>query len=179
MAETPTRQLWVGRAIFLGLACLIMFAQLLPIDNRPDSWPFPDLLLLLTFVWLVRRPDFAPVIVIGSVFLLADLFFQRPPGLWAALVVIATELVRTRSKGLRDFPILLEWLSVAGTIVALVLANRMVLSLVMIDRAPLGATLIQMILTILIYPLIVFLAHFVFGVTRPAMGEVNTYGHRI
>jgi len=73
----------------------------------------------------------------------------------------------------------LVWLSVAGTIVALVLANRMVLSLVMIDRAPLGATLIQMILTILIYQLIVFLAHFVFGVTRPAMGEVNTYGHRI
>ena len=179
MAETPSGQLWIGRATYLALAFVIVFAQLLPIDARPDNWPFPDLLLAATFVWVVRRPDFAPVIVIGVIFLLTDLLFQRPPGLWAALVVIATEIVRNRSKGLRDFPILLECVTVAGAIVALVVANRLVLSMAMTPQAPLGPTLIQMIGTILIYPVMILIARFVFGVRRPALGEVDTYGHRI
>jgi len=179
MAESPTGQIWVGRATYIGVAFVIIFAQLLPIDGRPGGWPFPDLLLALTFVWVVRRPDYAPVLVIGVIFLLTDLLFQRPPGLWAALVVIATEIVRTRSKGLRDFPILLECVTVAGTIVALVVANRMVLAMAMTPQAPLGPTLIQMIGTMAIYPVMIVIARYVFGITRPALGEVDTYGHRI
>jgi len=179
MAETPAGKLWIGRATFLAVAFAIIFAQLLPIDVRPDTWPFPDLLLAVTFVWVVRRPDYAPVLIIGAIFLLTDLLFQRPPGLWAALVVIATEIVRTRSRGLRDFPLLLECLTVAGAIVALVVANRLVLSLALTPQAPLGPTLIQMLGTIAIYPIVIPIARFVFGVTRPALGEVDTYGHRI
>lgn len=179
MAETPSGQIWIGRATFIAIAVVIIFAQLLPIDGRPDGWPFPDLLIAVTFVWVVRRPDFAPVLVIGLIFLLTDLLFQRPPGLWAALVVIATEIVRARSKGFRDFPMLLECLTAAGAIVALVVANRMVLAVAMTPQAPLGLTLIQMILTILIYPIVILVARYIFGVTRPALGEVDTYGHRI
>ena len=179
MAEAPSGQLWTGRAIFFAVLFGIIFLQLLPIDSRPDRWPFPDLMLAATFVWVARRPDFAPVLIVGVMFLLADLLFQRPPGLWAALVVIATEVLRTRARGLRDFPLLLEWMTFAGAVIALVVSYRLVLGITVSAQAPLGATLIQALFTIAIYPLVVIAARFVFGVIRPAPGEVDTYGHRI
>lgn len=179
MVEAPSSKLLWGRLTFIGLAFAILFAQLLPIDNRPERWPFPDLLLAATFVWVVRRPDYAPVLVIGLTFLLADLLLQRPPGLWAALVVAGTEVVRARSKGLRDFPLLLEWATVGGVIIALVLIKSLILALSMTPYPPLGMQLLQIFATILVYPIMVLVARFIFGVTRPALGEVDTFGHRI
>lgn len=179
MADAPSSQMWLGRLAFACVALAIIFAQLLPIDGRPDRWPFPDLLLAATLAWVARRPDFAPVLLIGVLFLLVDLLFQQPPGLRAALVLIATELVRARTQGLRNMPFTLEWAVVAGVIVGLTLANRAVLAIAMTAQAPLGLTLIQMIATILVYPLVIIVARLVFGVTRPAPGEVDSYGHRL
>ena len=45
----------------------------------------------------MRRPDFLPVLLIGAVVLLEDLILLRPPGLWTALVILATEFVRARA----------------------------------------------------------------------------------
>lgn len=179
MAEAPSSQLWMGRAAFGGLALLIIFAQLLPIDSRPERWAFPDILLAVTFAWVARRPDLAPVAVIAVVFLLADLLFQRPPGLYAALVVVATEVLRARSAGLRNVPLALEWMTIGGAVIALTLANRLALAIAMTPQAPLGMTLIQMIATILSYPLVILAARFIFGITRPAPGEVDNYGHKL
>jgi len=85
MAEPASRQVWIGRGIFAGLAFVIIFLQLLPLDQRPTLFSPPDFLLAFTLVWVARRPDFVPFLLIGCVFFLADLLFQRPPGLFAAL----------------------------------------------------------------------------------------------
>ncbi len=179
MAETPTTTLWLGRAVFLGLSLLIIFMQLVPLNLEPGGWTAPDLLLALTVAWIARRPDYAPFYVIAALYLLTDLLFQRPPGLWAALVLIMTEVLRGRAKRIRDMPILLEWGSVAVGIVAITVANRVVLAIVMMPQAPLGLTLIQMLTTIAVYPLVVLVAHFIFGVSRTAPGAVDSLGHRL
>jgi len=179
MADAPATRIWIGRSIFVVIALALIFAQLLPLDTRPNIWAAPNWLLAVTLAWVSRRPEYAPVLVIAVIFLLTDLLFQRPPGLWAGLVVILTEMIRSRAQGIRNMPFALEWGSVSLGIVAITLANRAVLTVVMSDQAPLGLTLIQMVMTIIFYPLVVAVAHFIFRVSRPALGQVDSRGHRL
>lgn len=179
MADNPAARIWTGRAAYLVVAMAIVFVQLLPLDTAPPRWAPPDLLLAVTLAWVARRPEFLPFPVVFAVFLLADLLFQRPPGLWAALVLILTETVRSRSRGLRSVPLALEWGTISVGIVAITLANRLVLAIVMTPQVPLTLTMIQMVLTIVIYPLVVFVAQVLFGLTRPAPGQVDSLGHRL
>ena len=179
MAETPAAQVWSGRLSYLGVAALILFAQMIPLDEVPDRWAGPDALLLLTLVFVVRRPDYLPFPLILLTFLLADLLMQRPPGLFAACVCLLSEMMRKRARGLRAVPLLVEWGTVAVGIVALTLGYRVVLLLAMVPQAPLTLTLVQMVATILAYPLAVGLAQIFFGLTRPAPGQVDSFGHRL
>lgn len=179
MAEPISASTWAKRVVFLGLAFVIIITQLVPLDMRPARWAPPDLLLAFTLAWVARRPDFLPVLVIAALFLATDLLFQRPPGLWAALVVILTETVRRRSRELRNMPLALEWGTIAFGIVAITLANRVVLAVVMTPQPSLGLTVSQMMLTILIYPLIVFVSHYLFGVRRLAPGAVDGKGQKL
>ena len=66
-----------------------------------------------------------------------------------------------------------------AAIAAVGLANRLALGLVMTPQAPLGLTLIQLILTIALYPAIGGLAQLLLGLRRPAQGEVDALGHRL
>ena len=179
MGDSPVARIWIGRAVYLAVAMAIIFLQLLPLDTAPPEWAPPDVLLAVTLAWVARRPEFLPFFVVFLVFLLTDLLFQRPPGLWAGLVLILTETVRSRSRGLRNVPLALEWGTVAVGIVAITLANRLVLAIVMTPQAPLTPTLVQMVLTIAIYPVVVLVAQVLFGLTRPAPGQVDSLGHRL
>ncbi len=179
MAEPLSHRIWTKRLTFALIATAIVFVQLLPLNTVPHLWAAPDMLLVTTLVWTARRPDFVPVLLIAAVFLVADLLFQRPPGLMTALVVVLTEMLRNRAGSLRNAPFGVEWFTVAMVIGAVTLGNRLVLAAVVTPQAPLGLTLIQMVLTILAYPVVVALAHVVFGVSRPAPGEVNALGQRL
>ena len=179
MADAPAGKLLTGRSIFVGLLLAVLFIQLLPLDTLPRRWPWPDFMLVITLVWVARRPDLAPFWAIAAIFLLADLLLQRPPGLWAALVVIFTEALRKRAGNIRNMPIGLEWGTVIVGIIGATLVFRLVQSAVFLPQTPLGLTLIQMAMTILFYPLVVMLAHLIFGVSRPAPGQVDRLGHRL
>lgn len=179
MAERADARTWTHRFAFMALAFVIIIAQLVPLDMRPVAWAPPDLLLVITLVWVARKPHYLPVFVIACLFLAADLLFQRPPGLWAALVVILTETIRRQNRDFRNMPIMVEWGTITFGIVAITVINRLVLFVTMVPQAPLGMTLIQMIATIAIYPVVVMIAHFIFGVTRSAPGEIGSRGQRI
>lgn len=179
MVDTPTRQRWIGRASYLLLALGLVFVHLLPLSTLPTRWAPPDFLLALTLAWTVRRPDLVPVGSVAIVYFMTDLLFQRPPGLLTALVILATEGLRARSGSMRTLPFAFEWLTVSFAIVGLVFLNRAALLVVMADRAPLTPTVIQMVMTILAYPLVVALSYLVFGVHRPAQGEVDAFGRPV
>ena len=179
MAELDDARLWIRRATFVLLASAITIAHLVPLDLRPATWAAPDLLLAMTCIWVARRPDYVPVYIVAGVFFMADLLLQRPPGLWAALVVLLTEAIRTRHRDLRAMPFLAEWGFVALALTMITLANRFVLAIVVTPQAPLTLTLMQLAGTIVIYPLGVLVAHYIFGVARPAPGDLRTSGKRL
>lgn len=170
---------WLGRLSWLTICFVLIFIQLLPLNTLPRSWAAPDFLLAVTLAWVARRPDYAPAFMIVPLFFITDLLFHRPPGLMTAFVLILTETLRTQANSLRNVPFPLEWATVALGIVALVLANRVVLAVVMTPQPPLRLSMIEMAMTCLVYPLVVATAHLVFGVRRPAPGEVDALGHRV
>ncbi len=149
-----------------------------PVDT-PRRWIAPDLLLLITLAWVARRPSFVPILGVAAVFLLSDLMYQRPPGLWTALVLILSETLRARTHSMRTLPFWLEWATVAGGILLITAIYRFTLSMVLVPQASLGLTLIQATLTIACYPLVVFVSYALFGVNRPAPGEVDEFGRRL
>lgn len=166
------------RAIYLALCLGLMFLHLMPLQTFPRGWAGPDVMLALTLAWALRRPDHVPALLVAAVFFLSDLLFQRPPGLWSALVMLAVEALRSRAPGLRDRFFVTELVSVAGMLVALTLGYRIVLAVFMVDQAPLGLSLMQMLATMAVYPLVVAVLHLLVGVRRMAPGDMDSMGGR-
>lgn len=170
---------WSARVAYLVLAFVLLAAPLLPLNTVPRAYGAPDILLAVTAAWAARRPDSLPALVVLGVFLLADFLFQRPPGLMAALVLLMTESLRRRSARLRKGSFLGEWMAVSTWIAAVGLLNHLILALLMTPQAALRFTLVQIVLTIVLYPVIAGIAHGALGLRRPAQGEVDALGHRV
>ena len=179
MVDGVRSSVWLYRAVFVALALLLVFLRLLPLGSVAGDWPGPDILLCLVFAWVVRRPDFLPVWLIGAVVLLEDLILLRPPGLWCALVILATEFIRSRAALTRELGFVTEWLLVGGMMLALLLAYRLAFSVAFLPQPGLGFPLLQTLWSILCYPLVVAASRFTFDLRKPAMGEVDAYGRRL
>jgi rod shape-determining protein MreD len=179
MAEGVPSTVWAYRALFAVLALALLFLRLLPLGSVAGAWPGPDLLMCLTFAWVLRRPDYVPLVLIALVVLLEDLLLMRPPGLWAALMVLGAEFLLNRTSLTRELSFVVEWVLVAGVMAAVVMGNRLVLAVTMLDQPSLGQTIIQLVASILCYPVVVFLSRLAFGVRKPAAGEIDAYGRRL
>lgn len=176
--DKQTTHLWIKRSLFVFVAVVVMFLHLLPLNTQPDRWPFPDLLIALTFAWVLRRPEYVPIFLVAAVMLMADLLLQRPPGLLAALVVLGAAYLRSAAFVLRDSGFMAEWTTAAVVITGVFVLNRVILALVSVQQAALGPVVIQVVLTIAVYPLIVFLSQNMLGVRRVSVSDPGTRGAR-
>ena len=169
--------------VHLGLWLLIAAAsvgvRILPLSHAEGGWPRPDLLLVLTMAWILRRPAHIPALAVALVPLTEDLSLLRPPGLWTLAVLAGTEFLRRRQTVVREMNLALEWAMVAAVLVAMTLAARFGLAIVMVPRDPLGLSLGRLAVTILIYPLVVWFLQGVLQVRKPATGEVDERGRRL
>lgn len=196
MIDDAAREVWLHRVIFITLALLLLFFRLLPMESEAlvtckpeETWcrftnwlsimPGPDLILCIVFAWTMRRPDYLPVLLIAAVVLTEDIVLLRPPGLWTALVVLASEFVRSRVALTRELNFGVEWLLVSALMVAMLLVYRLAFGLVLLPQPPFGFALMQVIWSILCYPVVVFLSRVVLDLYKPATGEVDDYGRRL
>jgi rod shape-determining protein MreD len=58
------------------------------------------------------------------------------------------------------------------------LAYRIALSVLMVDQAPLGLSLMQLLATLLVYPLVALLSHGLLGVRKRAPGDFDPLSGR-
>ncbi|WP_456386628.1 rod shape-determining protein MreD [Profundibacter sp.] len=179
MAEVTHSNKWAYRLLFLALVVFVVFARLIPMQTTPASWAMPDLLICLCFAWVLRRPDYMPIIMIAAVMITTDFLFMRPPGLMAALIVLGAEFLRARIHIVRELPFSLEWGMVAGVITSIMVANRLILIVVMSPQPPLGLSLFQLFATLAAYPLVVAFSRYALGIRKISPGEVDALGHRI
>ncbi len=179
MADPISTRLWLGRGIYLLIACITIFARLLPMDLGPGSTPLPDLLLAVTVAWVLRRPEQVPALMIAAVFLICDMLFLRPPGLWTLIVLLATEFLRSRVGLARELPFPLEWAMVALVLLSATLAEGLILTILVVPNSAIGVALLHILLTLLAYPVVVAALRFVLGLRRAAPGEMDAIGRRV
>jgi len=171
--------LWLHRLLFLAVAVMLIFFKLLPLNNWAGALPGPDILLCMIFAWTVRRPDYLPVLMIAGVVLFEDLLLMRPPGLWTALVILGAEVMRSRVVLTREMSFGVEWLLVAAMMLALFIGYRLAFVLVFWPQPALGFALVQMLWSIMAYPVVVAVSRYGLDLHKPATGELDAYGRRL
>lgn len=184
-------RIWFA-GLFIGVGLLVWLFRVLPLQGLGDpttapgdtglswaNWPAPDLMLALTLAWVVRRPDLLPAPLIALYFFVEDILMLRPPGLWALIVLMATEFLRRRNPTLRGLTLWLEYALIAALMLGMFLLNRMVLGIVMVPQAPLGLSLAVFLGTVAIYPVVVTVLHFGLDLRKPATGEVDELGQKL
>ena len=176
MVDPVTRGIWLARSLFVVIVLAMLFVRLLPLPAEAGALPGPDLLMCLCCAWVLRRPDHLPAPLIALAVLAEDLLLMRPPGLWAALMLIGTEFLRSRAAFSRQLTFVSEWVMVAVVMLAMTLACRVALSLTMTAQPGLGLFLIQFLGSVLAYPLVVGALRLSFGLRKPASGEVDAMG---
>jgi rod shape-determining protein MreD len=170
---------WIFRGLFLAVALVLLFMRLLPLGSAPGALPGPDILVCVIMAWIVRRPDFLPMPLILVVIFAEDLILMRPPGLWTAIVILATEFLRGRIALTRELSFIVEWLLVAGVMLGMMLAYRLILGLAFVPQAPFGFAIVQVLWSIAVYPAVVALSRLALDLRKPATGEVDSFGRRL
>jgi rod shape-determining protein MreD len=178
MIDPVGARIWSHRALFVGLVALLALLRLLPIDPRVFGLPGPDVIVVLAFAWVLRRPSYVPPWLLVSVFLPLDLLLQRPPGLGALAVLLGAEALRRRAAS-GGLSFLLEWGLVAGVLFAMTAFQQVVLALTAVPAPPLGLDLLHALFSALIYPLAVWVSAWAFGIRRASPGEVDALGARL
>ncbi|MDZ4095979.1 MAG: rod shape-determining protein MreD [Paracoccaceae bacterium] len=179
MVDPLQRKIWAHRAMFVAVALMLMFLRLLPLGSQAGQWPGPDFLLCVIFVWVIRRPDYLPTLLIVLVVLVEDFVLMRPPGLWSALVLMATEFLRSRAALTRELSFAVEWLLVGALMLAMLLGYRLAFAITFMPQPGFGFAMVQTLGTIVCYPVLVGLSRVALGVRKPAMGEVDAFGRRL
>ncbi|UZD90100.1 rod shape-determining protein MreD [Cognatishimia activa] len=171
MAETNSAKPWIMRGTFAALAIGLLFWSLLPLNTVPRNWTGPDLLMVLTMVWVLRRPDYAPAFLIAAVILLADFLLGRPPGLLAAITVFVCDNLRRRAMNRSEMVFSVEWLTAAAALTVIAVANRLLTAVFILEQAPLTLTLVQLVASILVYPLVAGFCSLILGVRQTRFRE--------
>ncbi|MFZ7092007.1 rod shape-determining protein MreD [Primorskyibacter sp. 2E233] len=178
MVERGPGHIWAMRCIYLAISVLVIFLHLLPLQTMPRHFAGPDLIVALTFAWALRRPDYVPAILIAGVMLLTDMLFGRPPGLWALLVLLASEWLKRRDRRMRDTTFVAEWLTVTAVLFTITATYRIVLGVLIVPGGALFLSVMEFAMTVLAYPVVVAISHVLFRVRRSAPGEIDPMGRR-
>jgi rod shape-determining protein MreD len=72
-----------------------------------------------------------------------------------------------------EFPFLVEWSAFAGAVFTMIILNRLVLWVLMVDLPSLGLTLAHGIVTAAIYPFVVAVSKFLFGLRKIGPAEAE------
>jgi len=178
MIDPITLTRWRGRFMFFAVAMALIFMRLLPLGGEAGQLPGPDWLVCIIFALMMRRPEFLPLWLLVVVLLLEDIFLMRPLGLWAALVILAAEVVRTRTILMRELSFLMEWAVIAALMLGMMLAYRLAYALALMPQVSFGYALVEVIWSIIAYPGVVMISRYVLALKKPALGEVDNYGRR-
>ena len=167
---SSTRQ-WFEIVLFILLGLVSIGMAILPMGLTADSTPFPDLMFFVFAAWVIRRPETAPMLVIAALGLVGDAMMMRPLGLWALMLLLGTEGLRITERAFRDIPFVMEWIYVSGFLIIMVILQNVILLVSFADVYDFGTIGWHVLRTILIYPIVVAVLHWVFRIRAPKPNE--------
>lgn len=179
MAERLEAQIWIARLSYIGCLFLLLFLSLVPVHFLPSRGADPDLAFCLTAAVVLRRPDVLSIWLVGAMFLFLDILGQRPPGLWAAIMVVTAEFMRLQEYRFRELGLGFEWLFVSGVLFLALLAERAVLAVTMVPLVGFGQVTINFLVTIAVYPLVIGFVAWVLRIRKLSPQDAVRLGHRL
>lgn len=167
MGALTETQLWTQRLLFALTLLAVIFIATLPLGLTADAPVMPDLAFGLIFAWMIRRPEVLPLPIVAIAALFADALLMRPIGLTAFVVILTSEYLRAAHRSFRDQMFLREWLSFALFFIMGQVFQSAALGLTFAHVPTLGTQVVFAIVTILAYPAITGLLHYVYKVRPP------------
>ena len=160
-------KIWIYRGIFLLLGLLAIAYPILPLQFVPERWPAPELLFALTMAWVVREPKSAPFLLIALLAIIADAVLMRPMGLWALMLLIASETVRFSYRAIQERGLIMEFSLVTALIVAMLIVQNLLLWVSFSQSLDASRMLQYGVLTLLCYPVMIAFLHYIIRVRKP------------
>lgn len=167
MEELNDGILWFNRLLFMSLALFATLAGMLPLGLSADSIVMPDVLLAMTFAWVIRRPSTAPYPIVFLMALFADIMLMRPLGLWAMLTLLLGEFARSQRRPLREQLFVVEWILFVVVFAVFTGINMLVLNFTFTPGPSSDLMLNHILITGLTYPFVVAALHWVFRIRSP------------
>lgn len=171
MTDRVTLMRWAFWGLLVVISAGLLFVKLLPLDLSAGRFPGPDIFFAFVMAWMLRRPDYVPILLVATLIFLTDLLYQDIPAVGAMMAVIGLEVLRRREAGLREQPFLVEWGVVSAVLLAMLLGERILLVVFFVEQIPFGRALLQFVTTVAIYPVVVFISVFVLGVEKLQPGD--------
>jgi len=161
MAVSPST-IWLGRAVFASLGLISTLIAMLPMGLSAEANIMADLFFCIVFAWVIRRPSTAPMGMVLVIALLGDFLLMRPLGLWAFIVLMASEFARGQRVPLREQMFIIEWLIFALTFATSLFFNFLFLKISFSATPSLNLMFAFFVSTVVAYPIVVGLLHWVF-----------------
>ena len=144
---------FIHQILYFCIGLLIIFFQILPLQTTPQSWSGPNVLLVFFAVLVIKRPEFTSSLLIAVVFLIEDFFLMRPPGLMSSLTVLGLYILKTKFQNQEETSLVFVWGNVAICLTLILLICYFVSKLLFIPSAGLRLTIMEITVTLAIYPI--------------------------
>ena len=144
---------FIHQILYFCIGLLIIFFQILPLQTTPQSWSGPNILLVFFAALVIKRPEFTSSLLIAVVFLIEDFFLMRPPGLMSSLTVLGLYILKTKFQNQEETSLVFVWGNVAICLTLILLICYFVSKLLFIPSAGLRLTIMEITLTLAIYPI--------------------------
>lgn len=158
-----TNALWSQRLLYLLISLLFILWLIAPQNPLSQALPTPEFLFCFTLAIILRRPEVLPVILIAIVFLFCDVLFNRPIGLWTAIVIIISEFAKTQYWRYKGSNFVTAWFFISFLSSVGIFLYMIVLNLLLVPQANFWQYLIWALITILIYPIMFCLSFLIVG----------------
>ena len=140
------------QVVYFCIGLLIIFFQILPLQTTPQAWSGPNVLLVFFAAIVTKRPEFTSSFLVASIFLIEDFFLMRPPGLMSSLTVLGFYFLKRKFQYQEGNSLLSGWGSVTTCLTIILLLYYFISILLFIPSAGFRLTLIELIVTLALYP---------------------------
>ena len=141
------------QVIYFCIGLLIIFFQILPLQTTPQTWSGPNVLLVFFAAIVAKRPEFTSSFLVASIFLIEDFFLMRPPGLMSSLTVLGFYFLKRKLQYQESNSLLFGLGSVTTCLTIILLLYYFISILLFIPSAGLRLTLMELIVTLALYPI--------------------------
>jgi len=135
----------------------MVMLQTLPIQTGFNHIFIPDILLVMTFSWVMQRPDLIGPILLTIALLFSDFILQRPPGLWTLIVLFGGMFLRMRSIRFKEEFFIYQWATVSVVIVFCYILQNVSMRFAFLAPYDFKLISIQALTAILFYPICTWL----------------------